>query len=84
MAYDYDGKTWHIKGVDSVDLRSYEICAHKPNNEDYITLRLQGTDYIKCKNCGRNFQLIHPVIAEQIIRDKDEEIQWLKERINNV
>jgi hypothetical protein len=87
MAYIFKNKTWHIKGVDSVALHSETQvetwCLHNDEGE-YINVMLDSIDYIQCKHCGRNFQMIHPVIAEQIIRSKDEEIQRMMRMIANV
>ena len=88
MAYNFKGRVWHIKGVDSVNLPSGNIqvetwCLHNESGE-YISVMLDSINYTQCKHCGRNFQMIHPVIAEQIIRSKDEEIQRMMEMLTNV
>ncbi len=87
MAHRHKEVVWWVRGVDSVS-------THDENNnerEEPLWCRhdesgsfLRYTKHIICTNCGRQFAKVHPVTAEQVIRDRDAEIIRLEAMIDNV
>jgi len=88
MAHEHRGKVWFVRGIDSYNKEEDIWCNHSPNlplrkiyKPTYLDTEVV---YFECLKCGRQFQNIHPITAEEIIRDKDLEIQRLMEMISNV
>ena len=87
MAHVYEGVTWFVKGVDSVSTHDEHgkkrdvplWCRHDEtgNFVEYLT-------HIICTGCGRQFAKVHPVTAEQVLRDRDAEIIRLEAMMNYV
>ena len=90
---------WKVRHVDSVCAKCEAICEHgdtighlpwgNPHNYNQNHGGLEKivdgeTEYLQCVNCGRKFQLLHPVVAEAIIRDMQQEIDRLEGLFANV
>ncbi len=74
---------WRVSGIDSYNTQTDVWCRHDiTRSYNVIQDRISNQQYFQCPDCGRQFQVIHPVLAEQIIRAKDDEIMWLKRRLS--
>lgn len=88
MAHVYEGVTWFVKGVDSVSTHDEHgkkrdvplWCRHDESGGDFE----ENRTHIICTGCGRQFAKVHPVTAEQVIRDRDAEIIRLEAMMNYV
>ncbi len=49
-----------------------------------VRRQIGETQYLMCVKCGRKFQLLHPVTAEAIVRDMQQEIDRLEGLFANV
>lgn len=85
MAHEWKGVVWFVRGVDSYNKDEDRWCRHTPDLplRKIINVRNELTHF-QCLKCGRQFQNIHPVTAEAIIRDRDEQIQLLEERMEGI
>lgn len=73
---------WKVSGVDSYNTQTEQWCRHDIHKQYNIIQHQQGLQYFQCPNCGRQFQVIHPVVAEALMRGKDDEIMWLKRQLS--
>lgn len=88
MATIFNGITWYVAGVDSVSTHDENNhirieplwCRHSTRKADTFT---ETDKHIICNNCGRQFQRIHPVVAEMIARERDKLEMQIAEMINN-
>lgn len=84
---------WKVLHVDSVCKKCEAVCKHgdtighlpwgNPHNYPQhfggLTKVYSGdTEYLECVTCSRKFQLLHPAVAEAIIRDMQQEIDRLE------
>lgn len=67
---------WKVFGVDSYNSDTEEWCHHTQENENYeIHTDPAGVQWLTCKNCSRPFQFVHPVLVEELIRNRDKVIR---------
>ena len=84
MAHEWNRRVWFVRGVDSYNQDDDIWCRHYPDKPLHKIYKHGEVSYHQCLNCGRQFQDIHPITAEEIIRGKDLEIRRLMEMIQNV
>ena len=83
----FGGNVWFTSGVDSVSTKKSDgtpieppiWCRHDSTGSDFE----ETYTHIICTECCRQFQKVHPVTAEQIIRDRDATIIRMQAMIGN-